>query len=73
MSLWAPIPPSSILAMKGATILLNGSASLMLCTKHEYRKNLVSSQSASTISAYVYSSAGIGESTQDLVFSGHSL
>lgn len=71
--LWAPIPPSSILAMRGATILLNGSASNEIVTKHEYRKNLVASQSASTIGAYVYSSAGIGESTQDLVFSGHSM
>ena len=71
--LWAPIPPSSYLAMGGATIILNPSASNELATKHEYRRSLVSHQSANTISAYVYSSAGFGESTQDVVFSGHSM
>ncbi|MEA5085278.1 MAG: NAD(+) synthase [Lachnospiraceae bacterium] len=71
--LWAPIPPSSYLAMGGATVILNPSASNELATKHEYRRSLVSHQSANTISAYVYSSAGFGESTQDVVFSGHSM
>lgn len=71
--LWAPIPPSSSLAMAGATVLLNPSASNELASKHEYRRSLVSHQSANTISAYIYSSAGFGESTQDVVFSGHSM
>jgi len=71
--LWAPIPPSSYMAMAGATVLLNLSASNELATKHEYRKTIISAQSAATISAYVYASAGLGESTQDTVFSGHSV
>jgi NAD+ synthase (glutamine-hydrolysing) len=71
--LWSPIPPSSYAALNGATVLVNLSASNELATKNEYRRHLVSQQSASTISAYVYSSAGVGESTQDLVFSGHAL
>ncbi|HCT63798.1 MAG TPA: NAD(+) synthase [Lachnospiraceae bacterium] len=71
--LWAPIPPSSYLAMGGATVILNPSASNELATKHEYRRSLVSHQSANTISAYIYASASVGESTQDLVFSGHSM
>lgn len=71
--LWAPIPPSSYLALGGATVILNSSASNELATKHDYRKNLVAHQSASAICAYIYSSAGIGESTQDTVYSGHSM
>ncbi|MDD3570017.1 MAG: NAD(+) synthase [Lachnospiraceae bacterium] len=71
--LWSPIPPSSYLSMGGATVILNPSASNELATKYEYRRSLVSHQSANTISAYVYSSAGFGESTQDVVFSGHSM
>lgn len=68
--LWAPIPPSSYLAMAGATLILNPSASNEIATKHEYRKNLASQQSSRCIAAYAYASAGIGESTQDVVFSG---
>lgn len=71
--LWSPIPPSSYAALNGATVLVNLSASNELVTKNEYRKRLVSQQSAGTISAYIYSSAGEGESTQDVVFSGHAL
>ncbi|MFI3173619.1 MAG: NAD(+) synthase [Bacillota bacterium] len=71
--LWSPIPPSSHLAQQGATILLNGSASNELVAKPEYRHNLISQQSSRTLSAYAYASAGIGESTQDTIFSGHSL
>lgn len=71
--LWSPIPPSSYLSIYGANIILNLSASNEIASKSEYRRALVSRQSASCISAYVYSSAGIGESTQDLVFSGHSM
>lgn len=71
--LWACIPPSSYLAQNGATIILNGSASNELVAKPDYRKNLISQQSSRCICAYAYSSAGIGESTQDTVFSGHSM
>ena len=71
--LWAPISPSSLLALNGASLILNLSASNELATKHEYRKNLVAHQSAKSICGYVYSSAGIGESTQDTVFSGHCM
>lgn len=68
--LWAVIPPSSELALAGANILANLSASNELVGKDEYRKELVRSQSARTISAYLYASAGFSESTADLVFGG---
>lgn len=71
--LWAPIPPSSYQSLFGATILLNCSASNELTAKNDYRTNLVSQQSSRCVSGYVYASAGMGESTQDLVFSGHSM
>ena len=71
--LWAAIPPSSRLALAGAAIIVNTSASNELATKNEYRTSLVANQSARCICGYVYSSAGIGESTQAMVFSGHSL
>jgi len=71
--LWTPIPPSSYHALSGAQVILNLSASNEVLSKHEYRKSLVSSQSARTVSAYVYCSCGYGESTQDLVFAGSSL
>lgn len=71
--LWVPIPPSTYAALAGANILVNLSASNETTGKKEYRRNLVSIQSAKTISAYVYSSAGQDESSTDLVFSGHSL
>jgi len=71
--LWAPIPPSSYLCMAGANIIINLSASNEIVSKGEYRKSLVSQQSARCMSAYIYSSAGCGESTTDLVFGGHSL
>ena len=71
--LWAAIPPSSRLALAGAAIIVNTSASNELATKNEYRTSIVANQSARCICGYVYSSAGIGESTQDMVFSGHSL
>lgn len=70
---WMPIPPSSYHAMAGATVLLNPSASDEFTGKNAYRTELVTSQSARTISAYLYASAGGGESTTDLVFSGHNL
>lgn len=71
--LWVPIPESSKHAMAGANIILNSSASNEVIGKGEYRKQLVSGQSARLIAAYLYASAGEGESTQDLVFSGHNL
>ncbi len=71
--LWSPVPPSSYHALNGASIIFNLSASNELAAKNEYRRKLVSQQSASAICGYVYSSAGMGESTQDLVFSGHAL
>lgn len=71
--LWSPIPPSSYQAVAGATILLNPSASNELATKYDYRKKLISQQSSRCIGAYVYTSSGVGESTQDMVFSGHGI
>lgn len=68
--LWAPIPPSSTLALAGATVLLNLSASNDLVGKSDYRLELVRQQSARCLAAYVYCSAGVGESTTDLVFGG---
>lgn len=68
--LWTAIPPSSILALSGAELIFNLSASNELIGKHHYRKNLVINQSARTLSGYVYASAGLGESTTDLVFAG---
>jgi NAD+ synthase (glutamine-hydrolysing) len=71
--LWAVIPPSSELAISGATLLLNPSASNEILGKFEYRKELVRQQSARCIAAYVYSSAGANESSTDVVYSGHAL
>ena len=71
--LWVPIPPSSYQALYGATLLLNLSASNDLSGKADYRKHLVTAHSSRCKAAYVYVSAGIGESTQDAVFGGHSM
>jgi NAD+ synthase (glutamine-hydrolysing) len=71
--LWVTIPPSSYLAIQGANIIGNLSASNELVNKSDYRKDLISSQSARCIASYVYSSSGVHESTTDLVFSGHLL
>lgn len=71
--LWSVIPPSSYHTMAGANIVCNLSASNEVVSKGEYRKGLVKNQSARTISAYVFSSCGYGESTTDLVFSAHNL
>ena len=71
--LWMPNPPSSTLALQGADILFNLSASNELVGKHRYRKSLVLQQSGRCNAAYVYASAGWGESTTDLVFSGACL
>ena len=71
--LWVPIPVSSQLALAGANILCNCSASNEVIAKENYRRNLVLNQSASTYSAYIYASAGTRESTSDLVFSNHNI
>ena len=71
--LWAPLPPSTMLSVSGAEIILNLSASNELLSKREYRQQLISQQSARCQCGYVYVSAGMGESSSDLVFSGHSV
>jgi NAD+ synthase (glutamine-hydrolysing) len=70
---WAPIPPSCKHALAGATIIANLSAGNEITGKAEYRRSLVQNQSARLISGYVYACAGEGESTTDVVFSGHNL
>ena len=64
--------PSQDLALSGATIIVNPAASNELIGKYEYRKNLLKITSAKTVSAYVYASSGVNESTTDLVFSGYA-
>ena len=71
--LWTSAPPSSIMALNGANLLINLSASNELVGKNDYLKSLILQQSARTISAYLYSSCGFGESTTDLVFAGNAL
>ena len=70
---WAPTPPSNHLTLAGADIIFNLSASDELIGKHDYLKSLLCQQSARTVSGYVYSSAGFGESTQDVVYGGNAL
>ncbi len=71
--LWAPCPPSVSLALSGASIIVNLSASNEMIGKAEYRRDLVTGQSARLLCAYAYAGAGDGESTTDLVFGGHSI
>ena len=71
--LWTPVPPSSILALSGAEVIVNLSASNETIGKRAYRQNLIRHQSAATSSIYAYASAGTGESAQDLIFSGQCL
>ena len=71
--LWVPNPPSVAHALAGATVVCNPSASVEVTAKEGYRRQLVSAQSARTISAYIYADAGEGESTTDVVFSAHNL
>lgn len=71
--LWAVTPPSNDYAKSGATIIFNLSSSNELIGKHNYRKNLISSQSSKTISAYIYASSSMLESTSDILFGGASL
>lgn len=70
---WAPIPPSNNLALAGADIIFNLSASNDLIGKHAYLRSLLAQQSARTMSGYVYASCGFGESTQDVVYGGNAM
>lgn len=70
---WAPVPPSNNLAMAGAELVFNLSASDELIGKHSYLETLVKQQSARTITGYIYSSCGFGESTQDVVYGGNAI
>lgn len=70
---WAPAPPSTELSLAGADMIFNLSASDELIGKHNYLKNLLSQQSARTISGYIYSGCGFGESSQDAVYAGNAL
>ena len=70
---WAPTPPSNNLALAGADIIFNLSASDELIGKHAYLKSLLAQQSARMISGYVYASCGFGESTQDVVYGGNAI
>jgi NAD+ synthase (glutamine-hydrolysing) len=71
--LWAVIPPSSLAALSGATLIVNLSASNELVGKSEYRRDLVVGQSGRLIAAYAYVSSGVDESTTDVVFGGHGM
>jgi NAD+ synthase (glutamine-hydrolysing) len=71
--LWVPIPPSSKQALQGANLLINLSASNELVGKNAYLRKLIAQQSARTRSVYIYSSAGFGESTTDVVFAGNAV
>ena len=71
--LWVPAPPSSDMALSGAKLLFNLSATPEIVGKHAYVRSLVKQQSARTLSGYIYCSAGVGESSTDLVFTGNGL
>jgi NAD+ synthase (glutamine-hydrolysing) len=70
---WVTVPPSCAHALAGATVIANLSASDEIIGKADYRRDLITSQSAKTISAYVYADAGRGESSTDMVFAGHDI
>jgi len=71
--LWVPVPPSCTMALKGAEVILNLSASNALVGKREYLKQLIIGQSGRCVCAYAYSGSGFGESSTDLVFDGKAL
>lgn len=71
--LWAPVPPSTALALNGATLILNPAASSETTAKAAFRREMVKSQSTRLICGYIYSDAGDGESSTDMVFAGHKL
>ncbi len=68
--LWSPLPPSTQLAIQGAEIIFNLSSSNCVVGKHDFRRQMITQQSARVHCGYVYTSSGIGESTTDVVFSG---
>lgn len=68
--LWSPLPPSTQLAIQGAEIIFNLSSSNCLTGKHDFRRQMITQQSARVHCGYVYTSSGVGESTTDVVFSG---
>ena len=70
---WSPVPPSIEAVREGATVIVNCSASDETIGKATYRESLIEGQSARLIAGYIYSNAGEGESTTDLVFGGHNL
>ena len=71
--LWVPAPPSSDMALAGATLIFNQSATPEILGKHTYLRSLIKQQSARALCGYVYSSAGVGESSTDLVFTGNGI
>ena len=71
--LWVPVSPSSYEAVSGATLIFNLSASNEIVGKYEYRRELVKQQSARCTAGYIYASAGVHESTTDVVFGGHAI
>jgi NAD+ synthase (glutamine-hydrolysing) len=71
--LWVPTPPSSFASLAGATVIANLSASNVVIGKEAYRRQLVGNQSARCLAAYLYSAAGLGESTTDLAWDGHAV
>ena len=71
--MWVPVPPSSVQAVQGAKLLFNLSASPESVCKHDYLKSLIAEQSSRTMAAYIYASAGHGESSSDLVFAGNAI
>ena len=71
--MWVPVPPSSMQAVQGAKLLFNLSASPESVCKHDYLISLIAEQSSRTMAAYVYASAGHGESSSDLVFAGNAV
>ena len=71
--LWTPAPPSGQLAMQGAELIFNLSASNEVIGKHDYLLQLIKQQSARCLAGYIYASAGVGESTTDLVFAGNGI
>ena len=70
---WSPVPPSTLAAREGATVIVNCSASDETIGKDTYRRELIAGQSARLIAGYIYANAGEGESTTDLVFGGHNI
>lgn len=71
--LWAVVPPSSYMAQAGAELILCPSARAAVAEKYQYTRDLIAQQSARTMTAYVYATAGFGESTTDLVFDGGAI